>query len=176
VLQAEGYLPEPRRQDRVIGGFSAGAYGAMNIALHRLGDFADVQAWSGYFTQTRTAVFAHAGPAALAYNSPLDYVTHLAHELAVDPLRAYLFVGRADSSSSQLLPMVRALRARGADVRYRLYPGGHDWSVWYPSSARCRPGLLGHQPPTDPCLDTPRQPGGEPQLRAARADGWSASC
>lgn len=29
-----------RRQDRVIGGFSSGAYGAINIALHHLSDFA----------------------------------------------------------------------------------------------------------------------------------------
>jgi len=35
------------RQDRVIGGFSAGGYGAINIALHQLSTFASVQVWSG---------------------------------------------------------------------------------------------------------------------------------
>ncbi len=122
----------PDRRDRVIAGFSAGAYGALNIALHHLADFANVEGWSGYFTQTRTGVFAHADPAALADNSPLVEVAGLTHPLAVHPLRAYLFAGRDDSSSRQLLPMVRALRARRARVQYRLYPGGHDWSVWYP--------------------------------------------
>jgi hypothetical protein len=28
--------------------------------------------------------------------------------------------------------MVNALRSRGARVGYAFYPGGHDWSVWYP--------------------------------------------
>lgn len=121
-----------RRQDRVIAGFSAGAYGAMNIALHHLPEFANVQSWSGYFTQTRTGVFAHASGASLAYNSPLDYVGRLRRALARFPLRVYMFVGRQDGSSAQQLPMARALAADGARVQYRLYPGGHDWSVWYP--------------------------------------------
>ncbi len=122
----------PRRQDRVIGGFSAGAYGAMNIALHHLSDFANVQSWSGYFTQTPTGVFADAGHASLAYNSPLVYVTRQRHALRRYPLRVYMFVGRGDGSSAQQLPMARALLAAGARVRDRFYPGGHDWSVWYP--------------------------------------------
>jgi D-alanyl-D-alanine carboxypeptidase len=122
----------PRRQDRVIGGFSAGAYGAMNIALHHLSDFANVQSWSGYFTQTPTGVFAGAGHAVLAYNSPLAYVRRLRQALRRYPLRVYMFVGRADGSSAQQLPMARALVAAGARVQDRFYPGGHDWSVWYP--------------------------------------------
>jgi D-alanyl-D-alanine carboxypeptidase len=121
-----------RRQDRVIAGFSAGAYGAMNIALHHLADFANVQSWSGYFTQTRTGVFADASRATLAYNSPLDYIPRLRHELAKYPLRVYMLVGRQDGSSTQQLPMARTLLAAGAHVQYRFYPGGHDWSVWYP--------------------------------------------
>ena len=120
------------RRDRVIAGFSAGAYGAINIALHHLADFADVEVWSGYFTQTRTGVFAHADRAALAANSPLDVVTHLTRRLAAHPLRTYLFAGRDDSSSRQMPFMARALRARGVRVTDQFYPGGHDWSVWYP--------------------------------------------
>lgn len=122
----------PRRQDRVIGGFSAGAYGAMNIALHHLSDFANVQSWSGYFTQTPTGVFAHASRAGLASNSPLSYVGRLRRALRRYPLRVYMYVGRADGSSAQQLPMARALLGAGARVQYRFYPGGHDWSVWYP--------------------------------------------
>ena len=59
----------------MIGGFSAGAYGAINIALHHLPVFGSVEVWSGYFTQTRTGVFAHASRRALRDNSPLDYVS-----------------------------------------------------------------------------------------------------
>ena len=121
-----------RRRDRAIAGFSAGAYGALNIALHHLSDFATVQSWSGYFTQTRSGVFAAADPAHLAYNSPLERVTRLGRSMAAYPLRVYLFAGRSDPASLQQKPMVNALRAGGAHVQASLYPGGHDWSVWYP--------------------------------------------
>lgn len=120
------------RQDRVIAGFSAGGYGAINIALHHLADFGSVQAWSGYFLQTRSGVFAHASRAELAHDSPLDYVRRLDHGLGVYPLRVYMFVGRNDSSASQQRRMARALRARGVSVGDAMYTGGHDWSVWYP--------------------------------------------
>jgi enterochelin esterase-like enzyme len=120
------------RQDRVIGGFSAGAYGAINIALHHLAYFASVQVWSAYFTQTRSGVFAQASAATLAFNSPIDEVNAVQPELAVEPLRVYMFAGRGDEASRQMFPMAAALRANGASVSYALYPGGHDWSVWYP--------------------------------------------
>jgi enterochelin esterase-like enzyme len=120
------------RQDRIIGGFSSGAYGAINIALHHLSDFANVQTWSGYFTQTRTGAFAHASQATLAYNSPIQYVGRVRKVLARYPFRVYMLVGRSDGSSRQQVPMARALQSAGAEVQYRFYPGGHDWSVWYP--------------------------------------------
>jgi enterochelin esterase-like enzyme len=122
----------PDRADRVIAGFSAGAYGAINIALHHLADFGNVQTWSGYYEQTPTGVFAHASRAALAYNSPLDYIARIGQTPARDPLRVYMFTGRDDEDSVQQPSMVSALRAAGAQVEAQTYPGGHDWSVWYP--------------------------------------------
>lgn len=120
----------PDRQDRVIAGFSAGAYGATNIALHHLGVFGNLQSWSGYYRETRSGVFAQATAAQLAYNSPLDYLRGLGPKLAVDPLRAFLYIGRDDGSSPQTEPMANALAAHGASVSYALYPGGHDWQLW----------------------------------------------
>jgi len=119
------------RDDRVIAGFSAGAYGATNIALHNLGVFGALQSWSGYYLETRSGVFAHASTAVLDDNSPLDYVRTLGPALAADPLRAFLFIGRDDDSSPQTAPMARALAERGARVSYALYPGGHDWQLWH---------------------------------------------
>ena len=72
------FATEARRQDRVIAGCSAGAYGAVNVALHHLNDFGSVQSWSGYFIETKSGVFAHASRASLAYNSPLDYIRQTA--------------------------------------------------------------------------------------------------
>jgi len=120
----------PGRAHRVIAGFSAGGYGAVNIALHHLDVFGNLQSWSGYFLQSRTGVFAHASPAVLAANSPLRDVGTLAPRLAVDPLRAFLFTGRDDNLSPQTIPMARALAAQGAKVSYALYRGGHDWQLW----------------------------------------------
>jgi len=120
-----------RRQNRVIGGFSAGGYGATNIALHNLSVFGNLQSWSGYYIQNRTGVFAHASRAALAYNSPLEYVRQLGRQLAVDPLRAFLFTGRDDNVSPQVEPMAQALATRGSPVSYALYRGGHDWQLWH---------------------------------------------
>ncbi len=119
------------RRARVIAGFSMGGYGATNIAVHHPDVFANLQSWSGYYVQTRTGVFAGAGPAALTYNSPLDYVRRLRRALHADPLRAFLFTGRDDNDSPQLEPMARALAAAGASVRYALYHGGHDWQLWH---------------------------------------------
>jgi len=120
----------PRRQDRVIAGLSAGAYGAINIGLHHLDVFGSIQVWSGYFTQTRTGVFARATRSELAYNSPIEFVRTLQRKLREFPLRAFLFVGRDDSDRRQLEPMAAALKAAGANVRYAVFSGGHSWKLW----------------------------------------------
>ena len=119
------------RGARAIAGFSAGAYGATNITLHHLAVFGNLQSWSGYYIETRSGVFAHASRADLDYNSPLDEVAELGPKLAVDPLRAFLFVGRDDNVSPQIQPFAEALASRGAVVNYALYPGGHDWQLWH---------------------------------------------
>ena len=99
------FATEARRQDRVIAGCSAGAYGAVNVALHHLNDFGSVQSWSGYFIETKSGVFAHASRASLAYNSPLDYFGNCV-PLAAYPLRADIIVGRGDPAYTQQQPMV----------------------------------------------------------------------
>jgi enterochelin esterase-like enzyme len=119
------------RRDRVIAGFSMGAYGATNILLHNLALFGSLQSWSGYYVQTRSGVFAHASRAELSDNSPLRYVAGLHPAIAADPVRAFLFVGRDDDDSPQTEPMARALAAAGAHVTYALYHGGHDWQLWH---------------------------------------------
>jgi enterochelin esterase-like enzyme len=120
-----------KRQDRVIAGFSAGAYGATNVALQHVKTFANFQSWSGYYIETRSGVFAHANGAALRANSPLDYVARLRATIAANPVRAFLFVGRDDNDSPQTAPMAKALAAAGGSVTYALYHGGHDWQLWH---------------------------------------------
>lgn len=125
----------PSREARVIAGYSAGAYGALNIALHHPAVFANVQSWSGYYVQRRkfSAVFRHATRATLAYNSPLEYAQTptLRQVLARYPLRVYMFTGHHDPDGRKIAPMAAALRRSGAVATYNLFPGGHDWEVWY---------------------------------------------
>ena len=124
----------PSRQARVIAGYSAGGYGALNIALHHLALFANVQSWSGYFIQSRKCclAFAHASPAYLAYNSPVDYARTLTRaKLARYPLRVCMFTGRSDPDGRGIGQMAAELRRAGAVANYNLFPGGHDWQVWY---------------------------------------------
>jgi len=124
------FLTIANRQDRVLAGFSMGAYGAINVGLHNLELFGNLQAWSGYYLQTRTGVFAHASRAMLRDNSPLDYVWGLRSEIARYPVRVFLFCGRDDEAAVQVRPMADALAAVGAQVSWALYPGGHDWQLW----------------------------------------------
>jgi enterochelin esterase-like enzyme len=119
------------RDDRVIAGFSAGAYGATNIMLQHIRTFANLQSWSGYYIETRSGVFGHASTATLDANSPLDYVHRLRALIARDPIRAFLFVGRDDDDSPQTGPMAAAMANTGAGVTWALYHGGHDWQLWH---------------------------------------------
>src|SRR5579875_940159 len=124
----------PARWARVIAGYSAGGYGALNIALHHPQVFANVQSWSGYFVQSRrfSPVFAHASRAYIAYNSPLEYARRLSRRLlARYPLRVYMFTGRSDPDGRGIGRMAAELRRAGAVASYNLFPGGHDWQVWY---------------------------------------------
>ena len=102
-----------RRSDRVIAGFSAGAYGATNIALHNLRTLRQPPVLERLLRRDRSGVFAHADSAALDSNSPLDYVHRLRRSIAADPFRAFLFVGRDDDDSPQTGPMATALAAAG---------------------------------------------------------------
>jgi enterochelin esterase-like enzyme len=119
------------RRDRVIAGFSAGAYGATNILLHNIGSFANLQSWSGYYIERRNGVFGRADAAVLAANSPLEYVHRVSRVIVRDSVRAFLFAGRDDDVSPQTRPLADALAAAGATVSYALYRGGHDWQLWH---------------------------------------------
>ena len=120
----------PFRQDRVIAGLSAGAYGAANVGLHEVALFGAIQVWSGYFTETHNGVFAHATRATMDYNSPIDYVLTMRRALRRYPLRAFIYSGTHDGDRGQTPAMAAALRAMGADAQYAIYPGGHSWQLW----------------------------------------------
>ena len=122
----------PERQDRAIAGLSAGAYGAATSACTKTRLFGLIQVWSGYFVETHNGVFADAGRAVMAYNSPLDYVRTMRRTLRRFPLRIFIYGGRDDADTSQIPAMAAALRAEGAHASWAVYPGGHSWNTWTP--------------------------------------------
>ncbi len=125
------FAASPNRQDRVIGGYSEGGYGALNIALHHLAVFGSVQVWSGYFDQPdRSGTFRYATAATLAYNSPTDYVPRISRRLRRLPLRVFMYVGRRDPTKVLFGPMSAELAAGGAYAKWTTYRGGHDWQLW----------------------------------------------
>lgn len=118
------------RDHRILAGNSMGAYAAANISLHHLDLFSAFESWSGYYTQTRTGVFASASATELRDNSPLAQAPRLRAAIARQPLDAYLYTGFSDSDIGQQAPFAEALRGAGAQVTARELPGGHDWRLW----------------------------------------------
>lgn len=125
------FSTQATRGHRAIGGLSAGAYGATNIALHNPKAFSVFESWSGYFTQTPTYAFKGTSTAALRANSPSSYVASLGPTLHRLPIRAYLYQGRQDGNPiPQMQSFARQLRGAGGHVRYSVYPGSHSWKLW----------------------------------------------
>ena len=120
----------PDRRGRALAGLSEGGYGAVNVALRNLSVFSTVESWSGYGSQTATGPFKGASPAQLRVNSPASYVGGMRARLRAQPLRAFLYGGRADRDTAPLGRLATTLKRAGADVTYRVYPGGHDWRLW----------------------------------------------
>jgi enterochelin esterase-like enzyme len=119
----------PKPAARGIGGLSEGGYGAANIGLRHPDVFHVIESWSGYFEQTPTGPFAGASAAALRANSPSAYVTQIASSLG--GMHAYLYQGKLDGYPvANLARFTRELQAAGAQARYSVYPGGHNWRLW----------------------------------------------
>jgi enterochelin esterase-like enzyme len=120
-----------RRDDRGLAGVSEGGYGALNIGLHRLGDFSVLESWSGYFREEPTAAFTGASAAELVDNSPADYVGAVAPQIRRLGLRAWIYQGEKDQEHPENLAAFSAELARaGAEVHWGYFPGGHSWALW----------------------------------------------
>jgi len=131
------YRTIPSRGGRVLVGISGGGYGATLIALHNPGVYAAVESWSGYFHPTDPD-----GTKALDLGSKASNDWASAHKL-LGRIRAYVgpsgghgyfafYVGTNDSLfRSENEQLYREIRAAGiSGVVFRLYPGGHGWSLW----------------------------------------------
>lgn len=135
------------RSGRLLVGISAGGYGATLIALHNPTTYAVVQSWSGYFHATTPD-----GTATLDLGSREANDRANAH-VQIPVLRTLMavkaptatpstffgfYVGTDDAIfRAENVVFARELREDGiSDVVFRVYPGGHNWSLWSAHAAK----------------------------------------
>jgi enterochelin esterase-like enzyme len=131
------------RRGRALVGLSAGGFGAFNIGLRSLREFAAVESWSGYFAATDPA-----GYHLLTFSSPVAAAAArvpdppaLAASLRRYPAFLGFYVGSGDDRFRQDNVVLDAQwRAAGISHWFAVYPGGHAFSLW----AKWAPMWLGH--------------------------------
>ena len=74
------------RRFRALGGYSEGAFAAINIALHHPKTFSIAESWSGYGREHHKGPFAQATPLQIFENSPSLYAPTLTNQLQRWPL------------------------------------------------------------------------------------------
>ena len=122
------------RQGRAIVGLSAGGYGAVMLALHHLPAFSVVESWSGYFHPTDPAgeqALDLGSAQANANASAHAFVKTLRRGFARRPTFFAFYVGSGDARfRDENRVFHRELAAAGVPHLFRIYPGGHEQSVW----------------------------------------------
>src|SRR5262249_53356053 len=90
----DAHLPAiPSARMRAIAGVSAGAFGAVDIALRHVGLFGTAESWEGYFQPFRDGPFEHASPATLAAHNPVLLARAEAASVRRHGLRFFLSTG-----------------------------------------------------------------------------------
>jgi enterochelin esterase-like enzyme len=133
------YRTIPAREGRLLIGISGGGYGAMLIGSHHPGTYSVIESWSGYFHATNPAGTA-----------PLDLGSEPANDWAnfhkqipalkmrygplLDSTWFNFYVGTNDSRfRAENMQTFMEMRSQHIPhVLFRLYRGGHSWSLWQP--------------------------------------------
>ncbi len=117
---------------RVIAGLSAGAFGAIDIALRHPSLFGTAESWSGYFSPLHDGPFKRADAATLAANDPVTLARGEAAELRGDGMRFFLSTGPYHSHwihPEETAEFARELRSLGLTVAYRSFASKvGEWS------------------------------------------------
>lgn len=117
------------RDGRALIGISAGGYGAMQLALHHLGEYSVVESWSGYFHPTDPT-----GTKAIDLGPGTDV-----HKLlkSVRPTlkkrKTFIafYVGRSDwRFFGENETLNQELSEEGIQHVFRAYAGAHDQALW----------------------------------------------
>jgi len=127
VPWVDANLPTVRTaRARAIAGVSAGAYGAVDIALRHVGVFAVAESWEGYFHPFRDGPFKTASLATLAAHDPVLLARKEAAAIRSHGLRFFLSTGGSHGSvkRSWTFEFDQELRALGIGSRIWAQPPG----------------------------------------------------
>ena len=122
------------RRGRALVGLSAGGYGAVLLAIHRLDAFSVIESWSGYFHPTDPSGL-HAldlgSPAANRRASAHSFVRSLRGAFSRRPTFFAFYVGQQDDRfRDENVQLHRELAAARVPHVFELYPGGHEQALW----------------------------------------------
>jgi enterochelin esterase-like enzyme len=112
---------DPGQAERAIAGLSAGAFGAVDIALRHPGMFGVAESWSGYFHPVRDGQLAHASAAALAAHDPTILLRREAAQLRLRHVRFFLSTGFNHGGIFRRWTYEFARELKGLRIPYRVW-------------------------------------------------------
>lgn len=124
------YRTKMSGRSRGIGGLSEGAYGALNIGFHHIGEFGLIEGWSPYFMAYRNPVFFGNKVSLLRHNSPAIQLPIIAAQLRAQHTYVWLFTGTRDYTVRGAKQFARELSDLHVAYAYSIHPGRHDWLLW----------------------------------------------
>jgi enterochelin esterase-like enzyme len=132
VPWSERHLPlSAGRPARALAGFSAGAYGAVDMGLRHPGEFGTLESWSGYFKAPRDGSLANATAAERAAHDPLTLLPAAASALRAGGVRFFLSAGRHEPRTLLATrAFARELSALGLEHALDVTAGGHHGRTW----------------------------------------------
>jgi len=127
VPWVDTHLPTvPTARARAVAGVSAGAYGAVDIALRHVGVFGAAESWEGYFHPFPDGPFKNASRATLAAHDPVLIARKEAVAIRSHGLRFFLSTGGSHGSVKRrwTFEFGQELRALGIEARMWAQPPG----------------------------------------------------
>jgi enterochelin esterase-like enzyme len=116
---------------RTLAGFSAGAYGSIDMALRHPGLFGTVESWSGYFQSPKDGSLANATRAERRAHDPQSLVRADAPALRASHVRFFLSAGRREPATlAATQAFARELAALGIAHTMHIGDGGHHGRSW----------------------------------------------
>lgn len=117
-------------QNRGIGGLSEGAYGALNIGFHHVGEFGLIEGWSPYYKADRNPVFFGRSASLLNYNSPSYVAPLVASRLRATHTYIWLYTGTRDYTNRGSKKFAKELSLLHVAYAYSIHHGRHNWLLW----------------------------------------------